>query len=179
MEKYYFTFGSWKEFPYQNTYMIVAASGYGDAVRAFQEKHPDVHPGCLNCSNCYPEERWEEVGRYYAGRSPAEVIWTEECFGKKSEGLDDVFIFVPEMKQIIHISEGTGDNLLQEDEEQGYVDYIYYDQHELSNGMPEVDGGQIMLKEMLREKYKRLADCIQDVLDIAYGTNMLDCVILN
>ena len=50
------------------------------------------------------------------------------------------------MKQIVRIAEGTGDNLLPEDQDQGYVDYIYYEQYELSQDMPEVDGGQVMLE---------------------------------
>ena len=178
MEKYYFTFGSWEKFPYQNTYLVVVASNYGDAVRGFREKYPDVNPGCMNCSDCYSEKQWYEVGYHYADRSPAEVIWTETCFGKKSEGYGDLFIFVPEMKQIIRIAEGTGDNLLPEDQDQGCVDYIYYEQYELSQDMPEVDGGQIMLKEMLRDKYECMADCIPDVLDMAYDNYMVDCMIL-
>ena len=48
----------------------------------------------------------------------------------------DLYIFVPAMEQIIHIAEGTGYNLLQEDIEEGYVDYIYYEQYELSQGFP-------------------------------------------
>ena len=43
----------------------------------------------------------------------------------------DLYIFIPVMKQIIRIAEGTGDNLLPEDIEEGYVDYIYYEQYEL------------------------------------------------
>lgn len=53
----------------------------------------------------------------------------------------DVFIFVPEKKQVIHISEGSGDNFLQEDIENGYVDYIYYDQYGLGADVTEMDGG--------------------------------------
>ena len=90
MEKYYFTFGSWEKFPYQNTYLVVVASSYGDAVRGFREKHPDVNPDCMNCSDCYSEKQWERVGKHYADQSPAEVIWTETCFGKKPEGYGDL-----------------------------------------------------------------------------------------
>lgn len=178
MEKYYFTFGSWEKFPYKNTYLVVVASGFDDAVTAFRKKYPDVSHNCLNCSFWYNEEKWEKVKGDYAEQSPAEVIWTESCFGKKPEGYDDLFVFVPEMKQIIRIAEGSGDNLLPEDIEDGYVDYIYYEQYELSTDMPEVDGGQILLEEMLRDKYKCMADCIQDVLSMAYGSYMVDCMIL-
>ena len=82
---------------------------------------------------------------------------------------NDVFIFIPEKRQVIRIAEGSGDNLLQEDIENGYVDYIYYAQHELSADMPEVDGGMVLLEEPLRDKYRCMAECIPDVLDMAYG----------
>lgn len=54
----------------------------------------------------------------------------------------DTFIYVPSVREIVMIAEGNRTNLLDEDEAEGYVDYIYYDQHELSYGMPECDGGQ-------------------------------------
>lgn len=85
------------------------------------------------------------------------------------EKYNDIFIFVPEMRQIIRIAEGSGDNLLKEDIENGYVDYIYYDQYELGADVMEIDGGQILLKEMLRDKYYCMTDCIPDVLYMAYG----------
>lgn len=65
----------------------------------------------------------------------------------------DIFMFIPEERQVIRIAEGSGDNLLQEDIENGYVDYIYYAQHELRVDMPEVDGGMVLLEKPLRDKY--------------------------
>ena len=67
---------------------------------------------------------------------------------------EDVFIYVPSVGQILRIAEGNGMNLLEEDEAEGYVDYIYYDQYRLSVGIPECDGGQVMLTEMFREKFR-------------------------
>ena len=178
MEKYYFTFGSSNKFPFQNTYLMVVASSYGDAVRGFREKHPDVDPGYMNCSDCYSEEQWADAGKDYPDCSPAEIIWTETCFGKKPDGYGDLFIYVPEMRQIIYIAEGTGDNLLREDVKEGYVDYIYYEQYELGINMPGAGGGQILLKRPLRDEYQCMADCISDVLDMAYGCNTVNCMIL-
>lgn len=82
------------------------------------------------------------------------------------------------MKQIIRIAEGSGDNLLKEDIENGYVDYIYYAQHELSADMPEVDGGMVLLEELLRDKYHCMTECIPDVLDMAYGSCMISYKVL-
>ena len=73
------------------------------------------------------------------------------------------------MRQIIRIAEGDGSNLLPEDIEEGYVDYIYYEQYEIRADLPEVDGGQILLEEPLRNKYCCMTGCIPDVLDMAYG----------
>ena len=100
------------------------------------------------------------------------------CSGKEPQGYGELFMFVSEMGQIVRIAEGTGDNLLREDEEDGYVDYIYYEQHGLSDGMPVVDGGQVLLKGMFRELFRCTADCIPRVLDMAYGTDTLVCTIL-
>lgn len=96
----------------------------------------------------------------------------------KPEGYNDLFVFVQEEKQIIRISEGTGDNLLPEDTEEGYVDYIYYEQYELNIDIQSVDGGMILLKEMVRDKYKCLADSIPDVLEMAYNCSNYKCIIL-
>lgn len=157
---------------------MVVASGYDDAVRGFREKHPDVNPGCMNCSGCYNEEQWDDVGKDYSDRGPAEIIWTETCFGEKPDGYGDLFIYVPEKRQIVRIAEGSGDNLLPEDVEKGYVDYIYYEQYELEIDMPKADGGQILLKRLLRDEYQCMADCIPVVLDMAYGCSTVDCMIL-
>lgn len=91
---------------------------------------------------------------------------------------EDVFIYVPLARQILRIAEGNGMNLLEEDEAEGYVDYIYYDQYRLSVGMPECDGGQVMLTEMFREKFISTAEAIPTVLDMAYGDKNLKYVIL-
>lgn len=98
--------------------------------------------------------------------------------GRAAEAFDDVYIFVPDAKQIIRIAEGTGDNLLTEDEETGYVDYIMYEQHSLDVGMPVEDGGQLMMKELVREKYGCLADSIPDVLNLAYENSSIGYVVL-
>ncbi len=58
------------------------------------------------------------------------------------------------------------------------MDYIYYDQYLLDADMPDIDGGMVLLKEMLKDKYRCLADCIPDVLDMAYGSCLVGCMIL-
>lgn len=91
---------------------------------------------------------------------------------------DSIYIYVPEVKQIIKISEGTGDNLLDEDIEAGYVDYIYYDTYVLEGGIRELDGGMVMLTELFREKFTCTKDAIPSVLDMAYGCESLSYIVL-
>ena len=91
---------------------------------------------------------------------------------------ESIYIFVPAMKQIIRISEGTGDNLTDEDIDAGYVDYIYYDQHNLEPNLPETDGGMIMLTELFQDKFKSTKEAIPNVLEMAYGCDTLPYIIL-
>ena len=62
------------------------------------------------------------------------------------------------------IKEGTGDNLMPEDVEDGYVDYIYYDVYDNLRAARDddgdcVDGGMILLKELYADK------TIKEILD--------------
>lgn len=92
---------------------------------------------------------------------------------------DTIFIYVPAMKQIIRISEGSGDNLLDEDIDAGYVDYIYYEQHATQIDFPEVDGGQIMLTKLFQEQFSSTKDAIPNVLDMAYGDKTMNYILLD
>lgn len=92
---------------------------------------------------------------------------------------ETIFIYVPSEQQIIRISEGSGDNLLDEDIEAGYVDYIYYEQYSREIDFPEVDGGQIMLTEPFQEKYNSTTECIPAVLDMAFGDETIGYIILD
>ena len=92
---------------------------------------------------------------------------------------DDVYIYVPGEQQIVKISEGSGDNLLEEDMAEGYVDYIYYEQYSREFGFPEVDGGMVMLTELFRDKYKNTKECIPAVLDMAFGDATIEYIVLD
>lgn len=91
---------------------------------------------------------------------------------------DDVYIFVPEVKQIIRISEGSGDNLTDEDIDAGFVDYIYYDTYEMVPNIREIDGGMIMLTEAFCNTFKTTKEAIPNVLDMAYGNASLPYIVL-
>ena len=65
-----------------------------------------------------------------------------------------------------HICEGTGDNLLSEDVDEGYVDYIYYDYYESLSDIREDnvhDGGMILLKRYYQDM--RIDEIIREVQD--------------
>lgn len=178
-KKFYFTFGSSEKFPWQNTYMVIISSDYWDAVDAFRKKYPDINENCLNCSDYYSEEEWRKnCSAFYKDAKPSEILFTEKCFGEKPKGYADLFVFVPEMGEIVCISEGTGENLLSEDIADGYVDYINFSQYDLSVPIKEIDGGRVMTKRMVKDQYGCLADSIPDVMAMAYGDRLIDCMIL-
>ena len=92
---------------------------------------------------------------------------------------NDIFIYVPTMRQIIRIDEGSGDNLTDDDIAQGYVDYIYYEVYNVQQDLPEVDGGIIMLTEWFQEKFESTKEAIPAVLDMAYGDESIGYIMLD
>lgn len=96
-----------------------------------------------------------------------------------NEAYNDIFIYVPTMRQIIRIDEGSGVNLTDDDIAQGYVDYIYYEVYNVQQDLPEVDGGTIMLTEWFQEKFESTKEAIPAVLDMAYGDESIEYIMLN
>lgn len=65
----------------------------------------------------------------------------------------------------IRINEGTGDNLLPEDEAHGYVDYIMLDFMEYDgDNLVESDGAQVMLTEMY-QSFKSETDVVKHLVE--------------
>lgn len=62
MEKFYFTFGTSKSFPFRGGWVIVYAMNYGNAIEVFRQHHPDRTPGIINCSDIYSEEQFLSSG---------------------------------------------------------------------------------------------------------------------
>lgn len=96
-----------------------------------------------------------------------------------NEAYNDIFIYVPTMRQIIRIDEGSGDNLTDDDIAQGYIDYIYYEVYNVQQDLPEVDGGTIMLTEWFQEKFESTKEAIPAVLDMAYGDESIGYIMLD
>lgn len=91
---------------------------------------------------------------------------------------DTIFIYVPSTNEIIEIAEGLADNLTDEDIRNGYVDYIYYSQHAAEKGFPCIDGGQVVLKDLFRDKYSKTEDCIPEVLETVYASAEMEYILL-
>ena len=92
---------------------------------------------------------------------------------------ESIYIYVPGEQQIIRISEGSGDNLTDDDIACGYVDYIYYECYSREQNFPEVDGGMIMLTELFQEKFKSTAEAIPAVLDMHLSDSTVEYIILD
>lgn len=76
MEPFYFTFGSDKNYPFPNRYMIVYAINKHEAIKIFKKYHPN-RPGsnAYNASFCYLQVEWEESAKmYYENEEPAEIL---------------------------------------------------------------------------------------------------------
>lgn len=67
---------------------------------------------------------------------------------------DEIMIYVKKKKLFLYVAEGTGDNLWQEDMDEGYVDYLYIEVYKMDGTeMSEVDGGELLLKEYVKDRY--------------------------
>lgn len=90
-----------------------------------------------------------------------------------------VIIFIPEKNIFIKITEGTGDNLLKEDIENGYVDYINYEIIEADEiEFGSTDGGMLLRKKLLREEFSSLKELIPTVLAMAFDEKDIPYVML-
>ncbi len=85
---------------------------------------------------------------------------------KDAEAYHDIFFKVDDT--IIHVAEGSGDNLDNEDIKAGYIDYIYYEVYDLAGN--EKDGGMIMLTDYFVDLYSATSDAISDVLEDIYDS---------
>lgn len=87
---------------------------------------------------------------------------------KENQSYDKgVLLFMPTHKCFVKASMGTGDNLLKEDMEKGFNDYIYIEQLEFAgSGMQEVDGAQLMFNNEKEDYYKNLKHFCDDSISM-------------
>lgn len=80
--------------------------------------------------------------------------------------MKSVWFYIKEEKVLVCITEGCGDQLLHEDIEEGYVDYINYESWQLTdNGPEEYDGGFVMFKQPVNKLFSSLKDTIPVILE--------------
>lgn len=80
--------------------------------------------------------------------------------------MDGLFFYNPDTKHLLAVWEGTGQNLLPEDEDNGFVDYWMVDEYDREGN---VDGMQIMCPSLIREDNKFIDDICSTVNE-AYGS---------
>ena len=178
MNKFYFTFGSDENYPYQNTYLIVVALTLKKAIEVFQKKYPNRQSGAVNCAFWYTEKEWDQqVSLCYEGVEPADVIWADECWGPKPEGFRELYLFIPDDRKIILVQSGDGD-LEDDDFDKGYVDSVSYTMYDMEMELTDEDGGDMLLPVDLADAYSCLADCIPDLLHFIFGDPFKECRIL-
>ena len=92
----------------------------------------------------------------------------------------DILLFIPEKELFVSIAEGTGDNLLPEDIEAGYADYINYEVLTAKELWEHDDGygGMIMYTELVQEKFYELEECIPEVLYDAFEEDNIPFTII-
>ncbi len=73
VKNFYFTFGSWERFPFQNGYIIVRAETIREAAYKFMQQYPNPRDeDVLNCSDYYDAKAWERIlsEGYYKDQEP-------------------------------------------------------------------------------------------------------------
>lgn len=106
----------------------------------------------------------------------SENIWIQ--YQEIPHPYDGIWVFVPEKQALIYAAEGTGDNLLSEDLENGCADYVEYQTWHLEDTCEEDDGGEWMLPKLLRDQYPSMEACIPDLLEFIYDISSLSYLIL-
>lgn len=173
LNKYYLIFSDPEQNSDQNQYVIIYAHNSQQAYETFKSQYKDNIP---LVHYYYKGKYWNEAEEQRSGQKPTKVLYPQQQL-VDLHGFDDLCVFAPEHNEILRISEGTGDNLSQEDINNGLIDYIYYDQYDIETLMT-IDGGQLMTKEFIRDKYACLADALPEVLDLAYGNPNTEVIVL-
>lgn len=83
MSKFYFTYGTSRQFPYQGGWTEVVAANERAACAAFRAYHPDQTEGILNCSDVYPESAFKATKMYTEGnfgyRCHERIVLMRDC----------------------------------------------------------------------------------------------------
>jgi hypothetical protein len=86
------------------------------------------------------------------------MSWKEYC---KEHNTDSLYFTNDDKSVLVMVAEGTGDNLLKEDEEEGYVDYWNIECY----GNSGRGGGFLMRKTLIMEDNPTIEDIIKECND--------------
>ena len=86
------------------------------------------------------------------------MSWKEYC---KEHNTDSLYFTNDDKSELVMVAEGSGDNLLKEDEEEGYVDYWNIECY----GDSGRDGGFLMRKTLIMEDNPTIEDIIKECND--------------
>lgn len=76
--------------------------------------------------------------------------------------IDGLFFYDPDKEILVTVYEGTGDNLLDEDMDEGYIDYWNVDVYHKGEGL--VGGGMMLLKELIIDENPTLSSIIDKIM---------------
>lgn len=76
--------------------------------------------------------------------------------------IDGLFFYDPDKEILVTVYEGTGDNLLNEDIDEGYLDYWNVDVYHKGEGL--IGGGLMLLKELIITENPTLSSIIDKIM---------------
>ena len=77
IKPFYFTFGSYEGYPFQDGYIIVKAETIREAAEKFMQAYPNErNEDVLNCSDYYSPEAWERILErgHYVDQEPLAIM---------------------------------------------------------------------------------------------------------
>lgn len=94
----------------------------------------------------------------------------------------EMMVYIPELACFLYAAEGTGDNLLHEDIEQGYVDYINIETYTYQDReLIESDGGMKLMTRMFDDVYEDDENgdqLVKDAMDMMFDSDKYAYVVI-
>ena len=129
------------------------------------EKDDDGNFESFNMNFCTEDEDEEKENKL----TREEVLDKLKDFMDQGNDYNGIMLFIPEEKQLLCVSIGTGDNLLKEDKQNGYDSYLYLTQFEYDGvDMEEIDGGDMMYRSEEETYDKDICTAVYDALKFIY-----------
>jgi hypothetical protein len=75
-QKYFFTYGSWENYPFHAGWTEIVARGFEQAIAIFRAAHPDKSEGTVNCAFIYDEETFKRTNMMEYGNLGRKCVET-------------------------------------------------------------------------------------------------------